>query len=96
MDCAKCAAFWESGAGNLDTPPDNSINPALLARSVDPVGRTIATPSDSPGRDYRTTHRDVHVLLSRTLTQGDEQLVQLIERLDHCFGGSAGSVERFL
>src|SRR3954463_13413852 len=37
------------------------------------------------------------LLLSRALTQGDEKLVQLIERLDHCLGCSgAGSVERFL
>src|SRR6266550_2186903 len=37
------------------------------------------------------------LLLSRALTQGDDKLVQLIERLDHCIGCSgAGSVERFL
>src|SRR5256886_4152292 len=37
------------------------------------------------------------LLLSRALAQGDEKLVQLIERLDHCIGCSgAGSVERFL
>jgi len=50
----------------------------------------FATPPDSPAsvsRDYRTTHRELHVLLlSRALTQGDEKLVQLIERLDHCIG----------
>jgi len=37
------------------------------------------------------------LLLSRALTKGDEQLVQLIERLDHRIGCSgAGGVERFL
>src|ERR671928_1517793 len=45
----------------------------------------------------RPTARSTSLLLSRALTQGDEKLVQLIERLDHCIGCSgAGSVERFL
>src|SRR5260370_42373106 len=45
----------------------------------------------------RRTARSTSLLLSRGLSQGDEKLVQLIERLDHCIGCSgAGSVERFL
>src|SRR6185437_228923 len=45
----------------------------------------------------RPTARSTSLLLSRALTQGDEKLVQLIERLDHCIGCSgSGSVERFL
>src|SRR5260370_25157531 len=40
----------------------------------------------------RPTARSTSLLLSRALTQGDEKLVQLIERLDHCIGCSgAGS-----
>src|SRR5207237_9536082 len=52
----------------------------------------------SVSRAYRRpTARSTFLLLSRALTQGDEKLVQLIERLDHCIGCSgAGSVERFL
>src|SRR5207253_7986143 len=43
------------------------------------------------------TARSTSLLLSRALAQGDEKLVQLIERLDHSIGCSgAGSVERFL
>ena len=39
----------------------------------------------SVSRGYRTTDRETHVALlpSRAFTQGDEQLVQLVERLDH-------------
>src|SRR5947207_12841842 len=45
----------------------------------------------------RPSARSPSLLLSRALSQGDEKLVQLIERRDHCSGCSgAGSVERFL
>src|SRR5260370_2891897 len=45
----------------------------------------------------RPTARSTSLLLSQALTQGDEKLAQLIERLDHCIGCSgAGSVERLL
>src|SRR6185369_11698391 len=60
----------------------------------------LATPPDSPASVSRTIERwtatSMSLLLSRALTQSDEKLVQLIERLDHCIGCSgAGSVERF-
>src|SRR5689334_652879 len=62
---------------------------------------SLATPPDSPASVSRTIERwtatSMSLLLSRALTQRDEKLVQLIERLDHCIGCSgAGSVKRFL
>jgi signal transduction histidine kinase len=49
-------------------------------------------------RDQRTTDRELRVAVTvPSAHPGDEKLVQLIERLDHCIGCSgAGGVERFL
>src|SRR4051812_171999 len=88
-----------SGASVLKPNSHRGTDPAMphAAAHVKPIpiaprmGRShllMIPPMSRPGSNP---------LMSRALTQGDEELVQLIERLDHCIGCSgAGSVERFL